>query len=512
MDDAVLGRGDEVRVADRHAQEHAEREREQDGGEGQRVVAVVEHRSARAGLALARRRTAAAASATAVRRRRAGRASSRRRRSSRSAPAAITTSSGVSPGRGRYRRLTPLASTRISPMRRRVRNVEDMPLRLRSRNSTRLNCEPTDTISRAPFSAAISIATSWLVPGAGTSLNASPSSSRRSRPGARPSPFPIPAPTRRRGRSARRAPRRSAARPRSAESMSPTIMSGVSPASSTASAPPSTATISGRMSRMNGRSARRSRWWLDATDDHQRRAIAEVGREARHLDPAGEQLALLAHVLDRVVGEALERLADLAPARLGFRAHALEVEHLAAREHLALAQHLRTGPRDRLGRLARNTYDERVAVGDRVEQRVVGQVDEHDPRLDQQLRTEVGIGAAGGRAAVEHRDGARGDQLLGGDAVDVLVVDQRDVTAHEVPDEQLRAPARAHRPGDARHARQRRRERWPCGLRGGHSCESNARTGETCSLRALRQLSAARARACGRPCRRCRRRACARAR
>ena len=55
-------------------------------------------------------------------------------------------------------------------MRSRVRKVEDMPARFLSRNSTRLKCEPTETISSAPFSAAISIATSWLVPGAGTSL------------------------------------------------------------------------------------------------------------------------------------------------------------------------------------------------------------------------------------------------------------------------------------------------------------------------------------------------------
>ena len=61
----------------------------------------------------------------------------------------------------------------------------------------------------------------------------------------------------------------------------------------------------------------------DAAHDHQRRAVAEVGGEARHLDPAGEQLALLAHVLDRVVREALERLADLAPAGLRLGAHAL---------------------------------------------------------------------------------------------------------------------------------------------------------------------------------------------
>ena len=46
-------------------------------------------------------------------------ARSRRRRTERR--------SGRSPGRGRYRRRTPLASTRISPIRRRVRNVDDMP-------------------------------------------------------------------------------------------------------------------------------------------------------------------------------------------------------------------------------------------------------------------------------------------------------------------------------------------------------------------------------------------------
>ena len=45
-----------------------------------------------------------------------------------------------------------------------------MPLRFLSRNSIRLKCEPTITISSAPFSAATSIATSSLVAGAGTTL------------------------------------------------------------------------------------------------------------------------------------------------------------------------------------------------------------------------------------------------------------------------------------------------------------------------------------------------------
>ena len=122
--------------------------------------------------------------------------------------------------------------------------------------------------------------------------------------------------------------------------MSPTIMSGVSPASSSASAAPSTATITGRLSRMNGRRARRSRWWsTPRTTTSVERSRKSVAKRGSWILP-GQQLALLAHVLDRVVGEALERLPDLAPADLGFRTHALEVEHLAARQRLAFAQHL----------------------------------------------------------------------------------------------------------------------------------------------------------------------------
>ena len=58
----------------------------------------------------------------------------------------------------------------------------------------------------------------------------------------------------------------------------------------------------------------------------------------------GEQLALLAHVLDRVVGEALERFVDPRAGRLGLGADPLEVEHAAARQHLAAAQDLGLEP------------------------------------------------------------------------------------------------------------------------------------------------------------------------
>src|SRR5690606_3801790 len=57
----------------------------------------------------------------------------------------------------RYRRLTPFASTRASPTFIRTRNVDAIPARPLSRNSTMLLWVPTATISAAPFSCASSM-------------------------------------------------------------------------------------------------------------------------------------------------------------------------------------------------------------------------------------------------------------------------------------------------------------------------------------------------------------------
>ena len=75
------------------------------------------------------------------------------------------------------------------------------------------------------------------------------------------------------------------------------------------------------------------------------------------------------------------------------------------------------------------SHEDRVPVGEELEQRVVGEVHEQDARFDEQLRPEVRVGAARGGAAVEHRDGARRDQLLGRDPIDVQVIDHRDLAA-----------------------------------------------------------------------------------
>ena len=264
---------------------------------------------------------------------------------------------------------------------------------------------------------------------------------------------------------------------------------------------------------MNIPSARRSRWWptprTTTSAERSRKSVVKRGS----VDPAREQLALVAHVLDRVVGEALERLADLVSPRLGFAAHALSVEHLAAPDRLAAAEHLRGH-----GRSARPADPDhhRVAVGDRVEQGVIRQVHQQDPGLDEQLRPEVRVGAARGASGVEDRTHFRRDQLLRRDAVQVDVVDQGDVAAHEMPDQQLRAPARAHRTADAeRQARRRRRARPAVGRREacrarsrcGHRSESNARGRRACRLTRLRRRAGALAHGGARCCRRCRRRA-----
>ena len=80
----------------------------------------------------------------------------------------------------------PFASMRISPTFKRVRNVDDIPDRLRSRNSITLKCVPTATISSAPFSCASRSARSSLMPIVGTAWYLRPRRSMRSAPGASP--------------------------------------------------------------------------------------------------------------------------------------------------------------------------------------------------------------------------------------------------------------------------------------------------------------------------------------
>ena len=299
-------------------------------------------------------------------------------------------------------------------MRSRVRNVEDMPLRLRSRNSTRLNCEPTETISRAPFSAAISIATSWLVPGAGTSLKFTPISSRR--------------------RAARRAPVGVAVHDELGAAAKRLLAGRVHVADDHVGRQAHLqqrlgAAVDGDDHRPLVADERPQRAQvalvLDAAHDER----ASSGRGSRWQSAAARSARRAARAPRACARSCCARSAP-APrrspcaGRRSRRAPSPRPEHLATCQQLAPAQHLAR-------RCLRGAFGDARPAGrrrrQRLEQPVVGQVHEQHARFDEQLRAHVGIGPRRGRVAVEHRRDACRHQLLGGDPVEILVVDQRDV-------------------------------------------------------------------------------------
>ncbi len=110
----------------------------------------------------------------------------------------------------------------------------------------------------------------------------------------------------------------------------------------------------------------------------------------------------------------------------------LDAEHAPAQELAPAAQDDAVGDGDP------------VAVGKQLEGIDVLDVDQPHPRLDQQQRPGVGIAAVGGGRGVDHDAHAGRDQLLGGDAVDVDVVDDGDVAGNEAFDQVLGAVAEAH--------------------------------------------------------------------
>ena len=96
---------------------------------------------------------------------------------------------------------------------------------------------------------------------------------------------------------------------------------------------------------------------------------------------------------------------------------------------------------------ARAAHRQPLAVRDLVEEVDVGDVDQPDAAAHEQQRAGVRV-APGLRAGdVDDDADARLDELLGRDAVEVGVVDDRDVVRLEPPDELLRPPAEPGRAG-----------------------------------------------------------------
>ena len=134
----------------------------------------------------------------------------------------------------------------------------------------------------------------------------------------------------------------------------------------------------------------------------------------------------------RVLGERLERVRD-APLLLGerFRERAL-LEHRALRDECPVAPHLSAVEPDEL------------ALRDQLEERGARGVDQLDPGPHELERPGVREAAGARRRDVHHRPHAALGELRGRDPVDVRVVDDRDVVRPEPLDEVLvRRPSRA---------------------------------------------------------------------
>src|SRR6185503_10737541 len=164
--------------------------------------------------------------------------------------------------------------------------------------------------------------------------------------------------------------------------------------------------------------------------------VAEARAKPRQLDAGREALGLVAQVEQGVLGERLERLRQT-PLVLGERSlERRRVELGALGEERAVAPDV--APLD----------PDELAVGELVEERCTRGVDQPDPCAHELERAGVGKAARGRRRDVDDDPHAALDQLLGRDAVEIGVVDDRHVLGPEPPDEVLGAPSQARRPGD----------------------------------------------------------------
>jgi hypothetical protein len=206
-----------------------------------------------------------------------------------------------------------------------------------------------------------------------------------------------------------------------------------------------------------------------AAHDDQRVAVAKVGSQVRDLELPDQDLALLADVYERVLGEVLDRLSDPVLLLALDRGQLLERPHLPLGDEAARPDH---GP---------PRHDHHVAVAQVVEQGRADRVDKMHARADEDQRAWIRVPAAGRRRDVDDPPHAALDEVLGRHPVEVPVVDDRDVPGAEPPDQVLctpsepslaadleRRPREAVVPGRRARCRVRGRQgrdsRWLCGF------------------------------------------------
>ena len=270
------------------------------------------------------------------------------------------------PIRGETSRDTPLASTSASPTLRRVTNVEAMPARFRSMNSTRLKCVPTATISSAPRSCA-SIERDVLAdPGRRDRCEREPQRIEAVGSGRPPVRVRV---DEQLGAGAERRVRDRVEVPDDHVRLEPDLEQRVG------------AAVDGDEHRLEVPDVRphdpEVALVARPAGDDDGVPVAEARLQGREVDPVGEQLALVAQVTQGVVGERLQRLGDAA-LLVGERDRECRLGQLDA------LRQSRPVPPDRPA-----AHGHGLAVGELVEEPGAERVDEADACPDELERAGI---------------------------------------------------------------------------------------------------------------------------
>ena len=169
--------------------------------------------------------------------------------------------------------------------------------------------------------------------------------------------------------------------------------------------------------------------------DDERVAVSEAGLQRGEVDPLGEQPALLTQVAHRVVRELLKRLRH---------STLLCCERT---DELALLECPAGGDTRPVPEEAPAANGEPLTVRDLLEELSAGHVDQPDTSANEEERAWVRVSARVRRRDVHDDADARLDQLLGRDAVEIGVVDDRDVVGGQPADELLGPLAESCRAG-----------------------------------------------------------------
>ena len=180
---------------------------------------------------------------------------------------------------------------------------------------------------------------------------------------------------------------------------------------------------------------------VESAHDHQRVATADLGRKRRQRDRLEAALGLLVDELEGVASERAQLGAD-AQARL---LH--PVVDLVRGQQLPRGQLLTVAPERVVAEL------DHFAVSKGVHHRSADGVEQWYPRRDDAFRTAVRIPPRDRTVGVHDGRYARGEQALGRDAIEVAVVDDRDLAPPD-PLGQVLGPR-----ADPRHTHDPRR-RW----------------------------------------------------